>query len=47
MFRALFSENRVVYEIMWKTVPEHDKSEVTIYCGTDYTPFVYRLFCTG
>jgi len=31
--QATFSENRVVYEIMWRNVVETDRKHVTVYYG--------------
>jgi len=33
MFDNSFSENRAVYEIMWKNVVEPDGPQTTIQCG--------------
>ena len=33
---SFFSENLVVCEIIRETVPEHGRSEVTIWCGKNY-----------
>jgi hypothetical protein len=34
IFNNLFSENRVVYEIMWKNVVEADRPQMTTKRGT-------------
>jgi len=32
MFNNYFSENRAIYEIMWKNMVEPDRPEMTVWC---------------